>query len=138
MARALQNAIRAAATVDRSLARQLGLTAIDARAVTCVFERHGVGPAALASSLGITTAAVTAVIDRLCISEHLRRDEHPTDRRRVQLFLTYPTVRRMLRARLVRVRQADAAADELSASERRAVIRYLNTVAMIWRRPQSQ
>jgi DNA-binding MarR family transcriptional regulator len=45
-------------------------------------------PSALSRALGMTTAGVTNMLDRLEASGHLRRDPHQTDRRRVLLTLT--------------------------------------------------
>ncbi|GAA3538205.1 MarR family transcriptional regulator [Aeromicrobium flavum] len=48
----------------------------------------GVTPRKLADHLGITTAAVTTLVDRLVASGHLTRVPHPTDRRSVLLLPT--------------------------------------------------
>jgi DNA-binding MarR family transcriptional regulator len=45
----------------------------------------GVTPRKLADHLGISTAAVTTLVDRLVASGHLTRTPHPTDRRSVLL-----------------------------------------------------
>jgi len=48
----------------------------------------GVTPRKLADHLGISTAAVTTLVDRLVASGHLTRAPHPTDRRSVILLPT--------------------------------------------------
>ncbi len=48
----------------------------------------GVTPRRLADHLGITTAATTALIDRLVGSGHLQRVPHPQDRRSILLIPT--------------------------------------------------
>src|SRR5690606_9894011 len=48
----------------------------------------GVTPRKLADHLGISTAAVTTLVDRLVASGHLTRTPHPTDRRSVLLLPT--------------------------------------------------
>ncbi len=51
-------------------------------------ELVGVTPRRLADHLGITTAAVTVLVDRLVASGHLERMPHPRDRRSVLLVPT--------------------------------------------------
>jgi DNA-binding MarR family transcriptional regulator len=134
MARALDDFLRASRALDRMSARTLGLTEIEARAVRVAFERQGVGPTALARALGMTTASATVLIDRLCRQGHFSRLEHPNDRRRVRILLSYRTTRTLLSERSRHRADIGTAADALTASERRAVMRYLGTVAMLWRR----
>lgn len=47
-----------------------------------------VTPIDLARHLGVSTASMTALLDRLERSGHLRRDPHPTDRRKVVVSTT--------------------------------------------------
>jgi len=51
-------------------------------------ELPGVTPRRLADHLGITTAAVTVLVDRLVASGHIERSPHPRDRRSVLLVPT--------------------------------------------------
>jgi DNA-binding MarR family transcriptional regulator len=44
-------------------------------------------PTELARSLGVTAAAMTEVLDRLERGDHIRRDPHPADRRKVVITL---------------------------------------------------
>lgn len=55
----------------------------------------GVTPRRLADHLGISTAAVTTLVDRLVASGHLERVPHPTDRRSVVLVPTEQARREM-------------------------------------------
>jgi DNA-binding MarR family transcriptional regulator len=45
-------------------------------------------PGWLGQSLGLNSASVTALVDRLERLGHVRREPHPTDRRRVRLIVT--------------------------------------------------
>jgi DNA-binding MarR family transcriptional regulator len=45
-------------------------------------------PGWLGESLGLNSASVTALVDRLERLGHVRREPHPTDRRRVRLVVT--------------------------------------------------
>ncbi|WP_295781354.1 MarR family transcriptional regulator [uncultured Microbacterium sp.] len=51
-------------------------------------RHHDVTPIALARHLGVSTASVTALLDRLERSGHVKRSPHPSDRRKVVVALT--------------------------------------------------
>ncbi|MEV4687461.1 MarR family winged helix-turn-helix transcriptional regulator [Microbacterium sp. LWH3-1.2] len=59
----------------------LGITDIDARALLFVVGNPGTRPTALREYLGITSAGVTTLIDRLVNRSLVRRDVDPSDRR---------------------------------------------------------
>lgn len=59
----------------------LGISDIDARALLFVVDNPGTRPTALREYLGITSAGVTTLIDRLVGRSLVRRDVDPTDRR---------------------------------------------------------
>ncbi|MGN9784486.1 MarR family winged helix-turn-helix transcriptional regulator [Nonomuraea sp. ZG12] len=66
-----------------AVARRLGLSAVDHKALG-VISRTGPLPAgALAARLGMNASAVTALVDRLERAGHVRRVPDPGDRRRV-------------------------------------------------------
>lgn len=58
-------------------------------------DSPGVTPRRLADHLGISTAAVTVLVDRLVGSDHLERRPHPRDRRSVLLVPTERARREM-------------------------------------------
>jgi DNA-binding MarR family transcriptional regulator len=64
-------------------------------------QQHGrlVSPSELARYLGVSTASVTAIVDRLVASGHVRRERHASDRRSIHVVPTAETdgeVRRTL------------------------------------------
>ncbi|MFE5411015.1 MarR family winged helix-turn-helix transcriptional regulator [Microbacterium sp. NPDC056569] len=59
----------------------LGITDTDARALLFVVGNPGTRPTALREYLGITSAGVTTLIDRLVGRSLVRRDVDPADRR---------------------------------------------------------
>ena len=59
----------------------LGISDIDARALLFVVDNPGTRPTALREYLGITSAGVTTLIDRLVERSLVRRDVDPDDRR---------------------------------------------------------
>lgn len=91
-------------------------------------QNHGemVTPGALAEHLGISTASVTKMLDRLAAAGHIRRRPHPMDRRSVAVEVTDQT-RHEARQVVGRVHAArfDVAA-QLSRSERAAVVKFLH------------
>lgn len=74
--------------LDDAACRALGINRTDGRCLD-VIDREGPVPAGrLAEASGLTTAAVTAVIDRLEKAGYARRTADPDDRRRVLVELT--------------------------------------------------
>ncbi|HKP06219.1 MAG TPA: helix-turn-helix domain-containing protein [Microbacterium sp.] len=59
----------------------LGISDIDARALLFIVGNPGTRPTALREYLGITSAGVTTLIDRLVSRSLVRRDVDPSDRR---------------------------------------------------------
>ena len=76
-------------TAGAAFAARNGLSATDVRALVCLLdrERAGVpaGPTWLAGQLRVTTASVTALLDRLERAGHVRRVPRSDDRRRVDV-----------------------------------------------------
>jgi DNA-binding MarR family transcriptional regulator len=82
------------AQFSQAVAAQLGIGPTD---LDCLILLHDLGPATagqLAEILGVTTGAVTGVIDRLVGAGYVLRDSDPADRRRV---IVRPVDERMLR-----------------------------------------
>ncbi|MFB3977927.1 MarR family winged helix-turn-helix transcriptional regulator [Microbacterium proteolyticum] len=85
-----------------------------------------VTPADLARHLGVSTASITALLDRLERSDHVRRERHPTDRRKVLVRRTAQTEDEMrdtlgtLHARMM------AATRGMSETDADAVTAFLN------------
>ncbi len=74
--------------LDEAACRAMGINRTDGRCLD-VIDREGPVPAGrLAEASGLTTAAVTAVIDRLAKRGYVRRLGDPADRRRVLVEMT--------------------------------------------------
>jgi DNA-binding MarR family transcriptional regulator len=73
---------------DKLAATRLGVSVTDLHCLNIVESRHGLTAGELAVESGLTTGAVTAVIDRLERAGYARRvrDEH--DRRKVKVEVT--------------------------------------------------
>ncbi|MCL2535765.1 MAG: MarR family transcriptional regulator [Nocardiaceae bacterium] len=68
--------------------RTFGLTTARTRALLCVLENPPMTQRDLAKTLRCSTRQVTALVDALEQSGHLRREAHPTDRRAHIVTLT--------------------------------------------------
>ena len=80
---------------DQVVADYLGLNRTDTRCLDIIERLDGVSAGRLASEAGLSTGAVTTVLDRLERAGYARRVQDPGDRRRVLVELT-PAGRREL------------------------------------------
>ena len=68
--------------------RQLKIGELDARALLYVADNPGTRPTHLREHLGITSAGITTLIDRLVDRDAVRRDVDPADRRVNRITVT--------------------------------------------------
>jgi DNA-binding MarR family transcriptional regulator len=73
---------------DNLAADRLGLNRTDLHCVNIIENSGGLTAGELAAEAGLTTGAVTGVIDRLERAGYARRVSDPADRRRVKLEVT--------------------------------------------------
>jgi DNA-binding MarR family transcriptional regulator len=73
---------------DNLAAKRLGLNQTDLHCVSIVENKGGLSAGELAVEAGLTTGAVTGVIDRLERAGYARRVPDPADRRRVKVEVT--------------------------------------------------
>ncbi|HEV3053540.1 MAG TPA: MarR family transcriptional regulator [Solirubrobacteraceae bacterium] len=79
---------RATDITDDLLCQLMGISRSDSRCVD-ILDQHGrMTAGALAQESGLSTGAITAVIDRLEAAGYARRVADPADRRRVMVELT--------------------------------------------------
>lgn len=83
-----RNATNRDAGFDRVAAERLGLSLTDLHCINIVENRGGVTAGELATESGLTTGAVTAVIDRLERAGYARRAPDERDRRKVLVEVT--------------------------------------------------
>jgi DNA-binding MarR family transcriptional regulator len=74
--------------MDDAACKALGINRTDGRCLDVIDREGPVSAGRLAEASGLTTAAVTAVIDRLEKAGYARRLSDPDDRRRVLVELT--------------------------------------------------
>lgn len=86
-------------------------------------------PGVLAQHLGISTASVTKLLDRLEAGGHIVRSRHPEDRRSTALQVT-PDTHKAARESVGRHHaERFRVASQLSAAEQRTVIRFLDALS---------
>ena len=73
---------------DNLAAQRLGVNETDLHCLNIIENAGGVTAGELAAESGLTTGAVTGVIDRLEKKEFARRVSDPSDRRRVKVEVT--------------------------------------------------
>ncbi|GAA1390754.1 MarR family winged helix-turn-helix transcriptional regulator [Luteococcus peritonei] len=121
---ALDELVKTATSATDGLARRARLSHLELEALRHLMDGQ-TGPADLARSLHVTSAAATGLVDRLQARGHVEREPHPSDRRRTQLRVT-EAGRREVVGLLAPMFQGLAAADaELSEDERVVVTRFL-------------
>ena len=124
---AIRQAVRGSA-YEEALAERLGLNATDLRGLELVLAEPGLSPGRLAEASGLTTGAITGVLDRLESSGFVRRESDPADRRRVVVQPT-PAAAEAGKS----IGRLDATIESLlgkrSASERSAIVDFLNAMS---------
>ena len=90
-------------------------------------------PTQLAGRLRLSTAATTAVADRLTRLGHVRRAPHPTDRRGVVIEPAAESVATAMRALMPMIMGIDQVVREFSDDEQSAITRYLSRVVDVYR-----
>jgi DNA-binding MarR family transcriptional regulator len=92
---ALQSLSRNAQEAEELALRRLGVGPLDARALLYLAQREREGaevrPRDLISSLRVTSAAITKLVDRLVAAGRVERRPDPTDRRAVVLAVSAST-----------------------------------------------
>jgi DNA-binding MarR family transcriptional regulator len=74
--------------LDQAVAERLGINITDLRCLDVLDQHGGSTPGEIATALGLTTGAVTTLLDRLERAGYVRRVRDSTDRRRVNVELT--------------------------------------------------
>lgn len=88
LAEQLRAVIVATDEYRRAMASALGIGVHEAAVLGELLHEGSLPPSALVKRLGIASASVTALLDRLETAGYTRRERHPTDRRSVLVVLT--------------------------------------------------
>jgi DNA-binding MarR family transcriptional regulator len=73
----------AVVTFQEAVARSVGMSAAERKCAGLLAERGRMTPGELAQETGLTTGAITGIVDRLSKAGYAARVAHPTDRRSV-------------------------------------------------------
>jgi len=135
--RALNDLTESSAAIERSALQSLGIGPNDARVLRYLIDRtpddEFVTPRLLAEMLGISSAATTALIDRLADSGWVEREPYPGDRRSIVVRATIDADSPARRLLSVRRASIAAAAAKLGAADRRVVADFLDEITRIER-----
>jgi len=113
--------------------RQLTVNPTDLQAMEHLIQSGPLGPTELARRLGISTAAVTAVVDRLTALGHATRTQHPTDRRGVVVVPSPDSVTRAMGALIPMIRGIDGVLDDFDTDQQETITAYLEQVLSVYR-----
>ncbi len=111
--------------VEKQLGRELAVNSTDLEAMQRLMERGPLSPSTLAQLLGISTAAVTVVVDRLVKVGHVSRQPHPSDRRSLLVVPTPQSARRAMYSLLPMIREVDGLISRYDPKQQEAITDYL-------------
>ncbi len=118
---------------ERAALQSLGIGPNDAKVLRFLLQRQAedepVTPRMLSAMLGISSAATTALIDRLAEAGWVAREPYPGDRRSIVVRQTIDAGSPARRILSVRRASAAAAAQRLGPTERRIVADFLDDIA---------
>lgn len=118
---------------EAHLGRELTVNPTDLQAMQHLIMGGPLGPTELSRRLGISTAATTAVVDRLVAVGHATRTQHPTDRRGVVIVPNPSSVARAMSALMPVIQGIDDVLDEFDAEEQDVITAYLERILEVYR-----
>jgi DNA-binding MarR family transcriptional regulator len=95
LTQAAQRAATDGILFHQAVADRLGLHVTDLRCLNILLELGPVSAGEIVKRTGLTTGAITRMLDRLEQAGYVRREPHPTDRRRVTVRLVPEQVARI-------------------------------------------
>ena len=110
--------------MDEAAHRALGINGTDGRCLDILDRRGSISAGRLATEAGLTTGAVTAVLDRLEAKELVRRVPDPKDRRRILVEVTEKQREEAARLYLPLKAMADPWFEALSEDDLRLLIAF--------------
>ena len=127
---ALRDLIRAGGEVDPRLARRLDLNLTDYAAMNHLSnEAEQLGPVELGARLSISSGSATGLVDRLEAAGHVRRQPHPSDRRRLVVRPTESAIGSILELLRPMLEDLDRLGEQFTEEEQRVIERYLQGAA---------
>lgn len=122
-------------TVDfeRGLGSELNVNSTDLTAMQHLIVAGALTPTGLAQRLGLSSGAVTTVIDRLESLGHVHRAPNPDDRRGTLVTPAPASVGRAMSRIIPMVTEVDRAIGEFDPEEQAVITRYLTRVVEAYR-----
>ena len=121
---ALRELLALAERVPGSVAKEASLSHSELRALEMLVEAPR-GPVELSHHLGVTSAASSGIVDRLCARGHAERVPHPSDGRRTQVVITDSAREEVLGHLMPMFARLQALDAEFNPEELEVVERYL-------------
>lgn len=129
----LSEIVQLSSDFQRQLATELQVNETDLDAMRHLIRRGPLTPTELADALEISSASVTAVIDRLTALDHVHREPNPSDRRGV-LVVPSPASAQQATSRIDPMTDAlDDVLSRFTAEEQDTIIRYLEHIVARYR-----
>ena len=125
---AIRHLISAAREFSARTSRELGVNGTDMAALSLLELNGPMGPTELATSLGVRSASVTVLLDRLERAGHVERVRSTSDRRRVLVATTASAHRASLDRVLPPILAIDAISRGLDDRDQAVIRRYLDAV----------
>lgn len=117
---------------ERALGRRLDVNPTDLLAMQHLMQSGPLGPSELARRLEISTAATTAVVDRLTAVGHAHREQNPNDRRSVVVVPEPASVETALGVIRPMARGVDDVLDGFDDEQQAVIADYLRRVAEVY------
>lgn len=118
---------------EAHVGRELTVNPTDLQAMEHLITSGPLGPTELARRLGVSTAATTAVVDRLVGLGHATRTQHPTDRRGVVVVPSPASVQRAMGTLMPMIMGIDGVLDNFTDEEQAVITDYLDRVVVAFR-----
>lgn len=115
------------------LGRELAVNPTDLQAMQHLIASGPLSPTELARRLEISTAAATAVVDRLVAVGHATREQHPSDRRSVVVVPRPESVDRAMGALMPMILGIDRVLDGFDAEQQATITEYLQRIVDAYR-----
>ncbi|WP_294180189.1 MarR family winged helix-turn-helix transcriptional regulator [uncultured Schumannella sp.] len=129
----MREILEVSADFESHVGKKLEVNHTDMQAMEHLVMHGRLSPTELARRLGISTAAVTTVVDRLVAVGHATREPHPTDRRGVVVVPNPASVDRAMAAIMPMILGIDRVLDEFEPDDQETITRYLARVLEVYR-----
>ena len=118
---------------EKHLGRELTVNPTDLEAMEELIRDGALSPTELARRLGISTAAVTTVVDRLTAVGHVSREPNPADRRGILVVPSPASVQKAMTTLMPMILGMDRVLGDFDDDERSTITAYLGRVAGVYR-----